>query len=309
MKNTKLHHDCSCNEKGIAYSSKMRYQYSAHWVLPEIASTTDMQLCMPHKCKYGASFDQSPNLKASESKSDLYTPERILNLDLKQVDKQDSSQNKKQESTDVTPLLKSKHEAVIDSKEPKPYTGKATVKRTAEKRPRSRAYNNEVKSPVKPTKNEIISPIKTESKEEEKEINPNSGKSSKGLLCLRKDVVYKTLIRSLKRYLTDKCNLEIDSFWNKKEKEIAFFDQIDILFKSLYLSKFDKNESNRDVKVIVHDRNLMRVDKSNVFNPENIKIYLCLLVIPEIIKPYLKNQKRRCQQKLIYDCLYKYSHK
>lgn len=199
----------------------------------------------------------------------------MLNLDLQEVDKQDSSQKKKLESTDVTPLLKNKNETITESKELKSYTGKAIVKRTAEKRPRSRAYNNEVKSPVKPTKIEqAVTPTKTESKEEEKEINSNSGKSPKGMLCLRKDVVYKTLIRSLKRYLTDKCNLEIDSFWNKKEKEIAFFDQIDLLFKSLYLSKFDKNESNRDVKVIIQDRNLMRVDTSNVFNPENIKIYL-----------------------------------
>jgi hypothetical protein len=33
------------------------------------------------------------------------------------------------------------------------------------------------------------------------------------------------------------------------------------------------------------------------------------MIIPDMIKPYLKNQKRRCQQKLVYDCLYKYSHK
>jgi len=53
----------------------------------------------------------------------------------------------------------------------------------------------------------------------------------------------------------------------------------------------------------------MRVDSSNVFNAENTKIYLWLLVIPDMVKLYLKNQKRRWQQKLIYDCLYKYSHK
>jgi hypothetical protein len=148
-----------------------------------------------------------------------------------------------------------------------------------------------------------------ESKDEMKLQHIKSKEKSKCPLSLRKDVVYKTLIRSLKRYLTEKCDLVVDNFWTKKEKETAFFDQIDKLFHSYYKPKFDKNESNRDVKVIIHDRNFMRVDGSNIFNSENLKIYLCLIIIPEMIKPYLKNQKRRCQYKLIYDCLYKYSHK
>ena len=63
------------------------------------------------------------------------------------------------------------------------------------------------------------------------------------------------------------------------------------------------------MKTLVNDRDFMRIDSSNVFNPENLKIYLGLLIIPDMLKSYLKNQKRRCQQKLIYDCLYKYSHK
>ena len=69
------------------------------------------------------------------------------------------------------------------------------------------------------------------------------------------------------------------------------------------------NKSKRSLKTLINDRNFMRVDSYNVFNSDNLKIYLGLIIIPDMLKPYLKNQKRRCQQKLIYDCLYKYSHK
>lgn len=34
-----------------------------------------------------------------------------------------------------------------------------------------------------------------------------------------------------------------------------------------------------------------------------------MIVIPDMIKPYLKNQTRRLSNKLLYECLYKYSHK
>lgn len=187
----------------------------------------------------------------------------------------------------------------------------AQLRKLPEKRPRTREIPRKVLNSVeKPDSRALISNNKSsDNKEENKHPNQQKDLSPKSLLSLRKDVVYKTLIRSVKRYLTEKWDLTIDSFWTKREKEISFFDQIDKLFKSEYLHKFDKNESNRPLKVIIHDRNFMRVDASNVFNPENLKVYLSLIVIPELIKPYLKNQKRRCQHKLIYDWLYKYSHK
>lgn len=61
--------------------------------------------------------------------------------------------------------------------------------------------------------------------------------------------------------------------------------------------------------MLIHDREFIRKDQSIKLDVENLKIYLCIMIIPEVIKPYLKNQKRRGQQKLMYDCLYKYSHK
>lgn len=88
-----------------------------------------------------------------------------------------------------------------------------------------------------------------------------------------------------------------------------FFGQIDKLFKTHFMHNFDKNVRNRDVVDLIADRDFMRKDESNFFDAENIKIYMCLIVVPELIKGYLKNQRRRCQYKLIYDCLYKYSHK
>ena len=94
-----------------------------------------------------------------------------------------------------------------------------------------------------------------------------------------------------------------------KNKETSYFKQIDNLMKEKYLSKFGKNESNRNLIEIVENRDFIRKDSSIVLNPENLKIYLWILIIPEIIKPYMKNQTRRTMQKLMYDWLYKYSHK
>jgi hypothetical protein len=59
-----------------------------------------------------------------------------------------------------------------------------------------------------------------------------------------------------------------------KEKENTILSKVDKLFASLFAAKFKKRESNRDLKFIIHDRNLMRVDSSNVFDPENVKIYM-----------------------------------
>ena len=94
-----------------------------------------------------------------------------------------------------------------------------------------------------------------------------------------------------------------------KEKEETFFNQIDKLFKTQFLHNFDKNVRNRSILELIEDRDFMRKDESNIFDPENVKIYMCLIIVPEMIKGYLKNQRRRCQYKLLYDCLYKYSHK
>jgi len=200
------------------------------------------------------------------------------------------------------------HHSLHSSSIPK---AKVKVKRMAEKRPRSRQIPVVHDSlPVKQCISESPKLSQTEAVVEEEKV-PKKGVHSKASrpFSLRKDVVYKTLIRSLKRFLTEKCNPEIPSFWTKEQKETAHFEQIEILFDKYYSDAFNENSKNRSLKVIIHDREFMRLDASNKFDPENLKIYLCLLVFPEMIKAYLKNQKRRCQQKLIYDCLYKYSHK
>lgn len=60
------------------------------------------------------------------------------------------------------------------------------------------------KTPRKKLENEIEEiKVETSIKKPAKQKEP---------LSLRKDVVYKTLIRSIKRYLTEKCNLLIEGF-------------------------------------------------------------------------------------------------
>ena len=65
---------------------------------------------------------------------------------------------------------------------------------------------------LRPTEEEI----KNFNIEEQKEPKSRKRvKQNKEPLSLRKDVIYKTLIRSLKRYLTEKCDLVIDGCWTK----------------------------------------------------------------------------------------------
>jgi hypothetical protein len=54
--------------------------------------------------------------------------------------------------------------------------------------------------------------VKTEIEEIKVETYNKKTAKVKEPLSLRRDVVYKTLIRSIKRYLTDKCSLPIDGF-------------------------------------------------------------------------------------------------
>lgn len=54
--------------------------------------------------------------------------------------------------------------------------------------------------------------VKTEIEEIKVKTNNKKPEKVKEPLSLRRDVVYKTLIRSIKRYLTEKCNLPIDGF-------------------------------------------------------------------------------------------------
>lgn len=74
---------------------------------------------------------------------------------------------------------------------------------------------------LKSVEKPILSQVKQEVeknvwKEEEKEPKQRKKtKHQKEPLSLRKDVIYKTLIRSLKRYMTEKCDLVIDGCWTK----------------------------------------------------------------------------------------------
>ena len=94
-----------------------------------------------------------------------------------------------------------------------------------------------------------------------------------------------------------------------KVKEQQLFSEIDRIYDSLYSDKLKNHGNNRPIVEILADDDFLRNDKAIQLNPDNVKIYLSMIVIPEAIKPYLKNQTRRLSSKLIYECLYKYSHK
>ena len=92
------------------------------------------------------------------------------------------------------------------------------IRKLPEKQPKSMQVPRKIlKSIVKPTESQDIEEIKNMPKvEEQKEPKGRKrGKQGKEPLSLRKDVIYKTLIRSLKRYLTEKCDLLIDGCWTK----------------------------------------------------------------------------------------------
>lgn len=118
--------------------------------------------------------------------------------------------------------------------------------------------------PPEPLEEDKIDPLKLET--------PSKGQ--KETLSVRKDVVYKTLIRSLKRNLTDQVDLTIQKGWNKAQKEAAFFNEIDKMATDQYTAYFDTSESNRPLSTIIHDREFIRNDASIKLNIENLKIYL-----------------------------------
>jgi hypothetical protein len=128
----------------------------------------------------------------------------------------------------------------------------------------SKSVRNQTKKIQKPVsaKKRAVKNLSSNSKEEEK------------CLAQRKDVVYKTLIRSLKRYITDQCDLTLQKGWSKKDKERAFFAQVDKVYETLYSDKVDGYKTNRPVTEIIDDRDFIRNDESIKLDPENIKIYL-----------------------------------
>lgn len=189
-----------------------------------------------------------------------------------------------------------------------PKRGRKKVK--SDEKPINQSPPRMKESTQDPKSSEKEKEVQLEPDEEEKKITKEKSVSEgKPALCVRKDVVYKTLIRSLKRYLTDKVDLTVQKAMAKSKKEELLFSEIDQLMDKMFIKYFDKNESNRSLKEIVTDDVLIREDESIRLDPENLKIYLWIIIIPESIKPYLKNQKRRISQKLMYDWLYKYSHK
>jgi len=157
----------------------------------------------------------------------------------------------------------------------------------------TRKLRNQTKNLKTPKKNKGIMSRKKmlpcNKDEEEKQKNKTSSLNTPTKsLSQRKDVVYKTLIRSLKRYLTDYCDLKIIKGWSKKDKEHSYFAEIDKVFNLLYLDKTSPHGSNRAVSEVINDRDFMRNDNSIILNPENLKIYMCIIIIPDLIKPYLK---------------------
>lgn len=131
-------------------------------------------------------------------------PDGFFISDLPETSKTDSPHKRQVESTPTTPLLEQSSEKAV----PNTYNNSriAQLRKLPEKRPRTREIPRKVLNSVeKPDSRALISNNKSsDNKEENKHPNQQKDLSPKSLLSLRKDVVYKTLIRSVKRYLTEK---------------------------------------------------------------------------------------------------------
>ena len=107
----------------------------------------------------------------------------------------------------------------------------------------------------------------------------------------REDVLNKTLLRSLKKYFTDKFNQKSDfmsltpgeKYWKFKAKIFEFT-------KEYYQSLFNLDEYSPELQ-------------------EDVLYYIGILVNPNLIKRFLKKRKYIRFFRGYYECVYKYSHR
>lgn len=117
-------------------------------------------------------------------------------------------------------------------------------------------------------------------------------KPAKKPMALRKDVVNKTVVRSLKRYITQKFEdmTKLTEIQTKKEKLEKFEELTQSFTFNLFGSKI--NEYNEDG-----------------LSQDDLVFIVRMLIQPDLVKKMNKTREQRFLCNNYYDCIYKYSHK
>ena len=141
---------------------------------------------------------------------------------------------------------------------------------------------------IKEKTNNENSDEKSETKLPDTRMNDNDQQQ----YSIRRDVLNKTLLRSLKKFLTEKFNQKTEFLsLNVKEKYEKFRFLLKDFVTWYYVDILsDNNKQNYDELV------------------ENIYFYVGIMTYPSLIKRYVKKKEHIKFKKLYYECAYKYSH-
>jgi hypothetical protein len=113
-------------------------------------------------------------------------------------------------------------------------------------------------------------------------------------------VVYKTLLRSVKRYYSNEFEARTEySSLSKSKQEKRCLEIIERFTKNIF-SEYLSNDSPGDAesKETIDGKNFDLVSK-----------FVLSLVVPSYIKRNLRNTKAYSTFDMFYECLYRYSHK
>ena len=128
-----------------------------------------------------------------------------------------------------------------------------------------------------------------------------SGKEGgKNSLSSRKDVVYKTLLRSVKRYYSNEFEVRTEyPSLSKSKQDKRCLEIIERFTKSVFSEHLAKeNPEDAESKETIDGENFDLVSK-----------FVLSLVVPSYVKRNLRNTQAYSTFDMFYECLYRYSHK
>lgn len=155
--------------------------------------------------------------------------------------------------------------------------------------------------PNVPAENKMNLTVPKTSKKAPSMKSDRSDKSSSkgGNLSGRKDVVYKTLLRSVKRYYSSEFEemTEYSSLTKSKQEKTC----IEIILK------FTRTMFSEDVQSL--NKEPSDDDTIRGVNLRDVAMFILSLVVPSYIKRNLKSTPIYKTYDVFYECLYRYSHK
>ncbi|CAI2360437.1 unnamed protein product [Moneuplotes crassus] len=125
----------------------------------------------------------------------------------------------------------------------------------------------------------------------------------------REDVLYKILIRAIKRYYWQRC-CEGNSLIShlSKEEELRVFDELDSIANQRFAKYFHEDELKHTPKLsILHDPSFVLSKNLSVFL--EIKVLLASIIIRKNMKRYINRCSLRRVCEKYYQIIYKYSYK